>query len=246
MSQLSNGLTALVTGAGRAEGIGLEVCRQLGARGYLVFLTARSLDTARRRAEELAAEGLDVRPFALDVTSADNVAAAVRDVSKAGRLDALINNAATTSTYGEKVLTADLSAGHSALESILFGAWRALQAFFPLLRSSPAGRIVNVSSGAGSHGDPAFGLTSGNGMGPGYAVAKAGLSALTAAAALELKDTSVLVNAVCPGFTATFPNGETMGARPVRDGAAGIIWAATLPAGGPTGGFFRDGKPLPW
>lgn len=239
-------LTALVTGAGRAEGIGFEVCRQLGASGYRVFLTARSLDTARRRAEELAAEGLDVRPLALDVTSAESVAAAVRAVAEAGPLDALINNAATTSSYGEKVLTADLDEARSALESILFGAWRTLQAFLPLLRSSTAGRIVNVSSGAGSHGDPAFGLTSGNGMGPGYAVAKAALNALTAAAALELKGTSILVNAVCPGFTATFSNGEAMGARPVRDGAAGIVWAATLPAGGPSGGFFRDGKPLPW
>ena len=91
------------------------------------------------------------------------------------------------------------------MESILFGAWRAIQAFLPLLRQSPAARVVNVSSGSGSHGDMVFGLTSDNAMGPGYGVAKAALNALTAAVAFELKGTGVLVNAVCPGFTATFP-----------------------------------------
>jgi len=246
MAHFSNGLTALVTGAGRAEGIGFEVCRQLCAKGYRVFLTARSPDSARMRAGELTAEGFDARPLALDVSSADSVAAAVRVVAEAGCLDILVNNAATTSAYGEKASTADLGAAHSAFESIIFGAWRTFQAFLPLLRLSPAARVVNVSSGAGSHGDPVFGLTSGNGMGPGYAVAKAALNALTAAAAYELKDTPILVNAVCPGFTATFPGGEAMGARPVRDGAAGVVWAATLSAGGPSGGFFRDGAPLPW
>lgn len=105
---------------------------------------------------------------------------------------------------------------------------------------------MNVSSGAGSHGDPAFGLTSPNAMGPAYPVAKAALNALTVTFANELRDAGVLVNAVCPGFTATFPGGEVMGARPVADGAASVVWAATLEDGGPSGGFFRDGKALPW
>jgi NAD(P)-dependent dehydrogenase (short-subunit alcohol dehydrogenase family) len=244
--QNHNGLTALVTGAGRAEGIGFEVCRQLGARGYTVFLTARSLDTARARADDLALKGLDVRPLALDVTSEVSLAAASSAVADAGRLDVLINNAAATTAFGEKALSANLEAAHSAMESILFGAWRAIQAFLPLLRQSPAARVVNVSSGAGSHGDTVFGLTSDNAMGPGYGVAKAALNALTAAVAFELKGSGILVNAVCPGFTATFPGGDAMGARPVREGAAGIVWAATLPAGGPSGSFYRDGKPLPW
>ena len=86
-----------------------------------------------------------------------------------------------------------------------------------------------VSSGAGSHGDMVFGLTSGNAMGPSYGVPKAALNALTSAFASELRRDGILVNAVCPGFTATFPGGEQMGARPVKDGAASIVWAATLP-----------------
>ncbi|MFM7445410.1 MAG: SDR family NAD(P)-dependent oxidoreductase, partial [Tabrizicola sp.] len=107
------------------------------------------------------------------------------------------------------------------------------------------GRLVNVSSGAGSHGDTAFGLTTDNAMGTSYAVAKAALNALTAKLAKE-ETSGVKINAVCPGFTATFPGGAEMGARPVSEGAASILWAADLPQDGPTGGFFRDGKPLPW
>ena len=132
------------------------------------------------------------------------------------------------------------------MEVTLFGAWRMSQAFVPLLLRSDAPRLVNVSSGAGPHDDVVFGLHSDNGMGPGYAVGKAALNALTDALAFELRDTPILVNAVCPGFTATVPGGEAMGARPVADGAASVLWAVRLPNDGPRGGFFRDGHPLPW
>jgi NAD(P)-dependent dehydrogenase (short-subunit alcohol dehydrogenase family) len=99
------------------------------------------------------------------------------------------------------------------------------------------GRIVNVSSQAGS-------LASMRGGTPAYSTSKAALNALTRVLAGDLTGTGVLVNAVCPGWVATDMGGT--GGRPVADGAAGIIWAATLPDDGPTGGFFRDGKPLPW
>ncbi len=132
------------------------------------------------------------------------------------------------------------------MDATLFGAWRVTQALVPLLTKSARARVVNVSSGAGSHGDPAFGLTTKNAMGPAYAVAKAALNALTVTFANELRDAKVLVNAVCPGFTATFPGGESMGARPLSAGAASVVWAAVLADDGPTAGFFRDGKPLSW
>jgi len=132
------------------------------------------------------------------------------------------------------------------MDATLFGGWRVTQALVPLLKKSEHGRVVNVSSGAGSHGDAAFGLTTKNSMGPAYAVAKAAVNALTVTFANELRPANVLVNAVCPGFTATFPGGESMGARPVADGAASVVWAAVLGDDGPSGGFFRDGKPLPW
>lgn len=111
------------------------------------------------------------------------------------------------------------------------------EAFIPLLRRSEQGRIVNVSSEGGS-------LASMSGGTPAYSVSKAALNALTRMLAAELKGTGVLVNSVCPGWVATDMGGT--GGRPVEEGATGIVWAATLPADGSTGGFFRDGKPLPW
>lgn len=244
----SNGKrVAVVTGAGKNTGIGYEVCRQLAKAELKVVLTGRDGAAVDERARELAAQGLDVVGRVLDVGNAASVAAFAAFASQSlGRVDVLVNNAAATSTYGEQPSTADLERAREAMNATLFGAWRVTQALAPLLKMSGHGRIVNVSSGAGSHGDPLFGLTSKNAMGPAYAVAKAALNALTVTFANELRDAGVLVNAACPGFTATFPGGAAMGARPVADGAASIVWAVMLPDGGPTGGFFRDGQPLPW
>jgi NAD(P)-dependent dehydrogenase (short-subunit alcohol dehydrogenase family) len=100
-----------------------------------------------------------------------------------------------------------------------------------------------VTSGSGSHGEPNFGLGSGAGMAS-YAVSKAAANALARKLAADLP--GILVNAVDPGLTATAPGMEAMGARPVAEGAASIVWAAVLGDDGPTGGFFRDGQPLPW
>jgi NAD(P)-dependent dehydrogenase (short-subunit alcohol dehydrogenase family) len=239
--------TALITGAGNPKGIGSEVARQLASNGFKVILTAHDGAAATARADELAGSGLDVVGKQLDVTNPQFIAqlASVIDREFAG-LDILINNAAGVAPYGELAQTADLAKAHAVIETTLFGAWSMMQAFLPLLRKSDHPRIVNVSSGAGSHGDTAFGLTTANGMGTSYAVAKAALNALTVKFANEEKINRVLINAVCPGFTATFDGGEKMGARPVQDGAASVVWAALLPDDGPTGGFFRDGKPLAW
>jgi NAD(P)-dependent dehydrogenase (short-subunit alcohol dehydrogenase family) len=131
---------------------------------------------------------------------------------------------------------------HGAFETNLFGAWRCAQAFLPALKKSARGRIVNVSSEAGSL-DKA---TKRGGTLAAYSASKAALNAITIKFAAALKADKILVNAVCPGFTATQPGTKEMGGRPVEDGAAGVVWAATLPDDGPSGGFFRDGQPLPW
>ncbi|HEY0565967.1 MAG TPA: SDR family NAD(P)-dependent oxidoreductase, partial [Terriglobales bacterium] len=120
----------------------------------------------------------------------------------------------------------------------LLGPWRMCQAFLPLLRKSKVGRIVNVSSESGSLAHMGAGP-------PAYQVTKAALNAMTRTLAGELRSSGILVNAICPGWVATDMGGASA-PRSLAEGAAGIVWAATLPNDGPSGGFFRDGKPLPW
>ena len=123
------------------------------------------------------------------------------------------------------------------METDVYDAWRMAQAFALLLIASGHGRLVNVSSESGS-------LTAMGAGTPAYAVSKATLNALTRQLAAELRSSNVLVNAVCPGWVATDMGGP--GGRPVEEGAASVLWAVDLPDAGPTGGFFRDGRPLPW
>jgi NAD(P)-dependent dehydrogenase (short-subunit alcohol dehydrogenase family) len=227
---------ALVTGANR--GIGFEVCRQLATEGFLVLLTARDARKAKAAADALSRAGR-VEPLALDVADANSIAKAAAEVARRhGQLDILINNAGINYDTWETVENADING--TVMETIttnLLGPWRVCQAFLPLLRKSRAGRIVNVSSESGSLAHMGAGP-------PAYQVTKSALNALTRTLAGELLGSHILVNSVCPGWVATDMGGT--GGRPVAEGAAGIVWAATLPDDGPSGGFFRDGKPLPW
>jgi len=234
---------ALVTGAGR--GLGREVCRQLAAAGFTVVVGTRDATVGQGLVGELDGDGHV--SVGLDVTDPASIAQAVAAVQdRAGRLDVLVNNAAAYVDWTETVSNADLDASRRVLETNLYGPWRMVQAFLPLLRRSAHPRVVNVASGAGSHQDPAFGLATPGGTAASYGISKAALIALTSKLAAELAGEPVIVNAVCPGLTATWPGAEQMGARPIADGAAGIVWAASLPDGGPRGGLFRDGSPLPW
>lgn len=237
---------ALVTGAGRQMGIGFEVCAQLARAGMKVILTDINEETAKLRAQELIAQGFDVVPHQLDVTNQSSIDQIKSYVSKQfGHLNVLVNNAALFGNMSEQSATADLDVAHQVLEVKLFGSWRLTQALLPLLRTAKHPRIVNVSSGAGSHVDPQFGLTTAA-MGTSYPVTNAALNALTAKFASEEKPNGILINAACPGFTATQDGMSAAGARPVQDGAASVVWAAQLPDDGPTGRFFRDGKEIGW
>ena len=240
------GSVVLITGATR--GIGREVAAQLAGRGATVLVSARERARAQATAAELRAAG-DVRALDADLDVADpaSVAAAAATLERdPGRLDVLVNNAAAYVDWSETATGADLSAADAVLQTNLFGSWRMTVAVLPLLRRSAAPRVVLVSSGAGSHGDAQFGLARRGGAAATYGISKAALNALASTLAAELADTPILVNAVCPGLTATWPGAEQMGARPVADGAASVVWAATLPDDGPRGGLFRDGEPLPW
>jgi NAD(P)-dependent dehydrogenase (short-subunit alcohol dehydrogenase family) len=222
---------AVVTGANR--GIGLEVARQLVDLGFDVVVGAR--DTAKGR---IAADRIGADSHPLDVADDGSVAAFAEWLrQQVGRLDVLVNNAAVHYDTGQRAATADLRVVTEAVEVNLLGVWRITRALLPLMAAG--GRIVNVSSGAGS-----FGETAGAAGTPAYSVTKAALDMLTVKLAAELDPRGIKVNAVCPGWVATDMGGP--GGRPVADGAAGVVWAATLPDDGPTGGFFRDGRPIPW
>jgi NAD(P)-dependent dehydrogenase (short-subunit alcohol dehydrogenase family) len=230
---MSSRRVALVTGANR--GIGLEACRQLAAEGFDVVLGSRDPAKGDAAAGEL---GDQVVALQLDVDDDESVGAAAAAVEERfGHLDVLINNAAILYDTTNRGVDVDLTEVRRGFETNLFGAWRTTQAFLPLLRLGSSARIVNVSSESGS-------LASMSGGTPIYSTTKAALNALTRILGAELRGEGILVNAVCPGWTETDMGGP--GGRDIAEGAASVVWAATLPDDGPSGGFFRDGEPRPW
>jgi NAD(P)-dependent dehydrogenase (short-subunit alcohol dehydrogenase family) len=225
----------LVTGANR--GIGRELARQLARRGDTVILTARDLAKAEQAAAALT-DREHVLARRVEVTDPASIAQVAADLERRyGRLDVLVNNAASHYDTWQHASTADLQTVREALEVNLLGAWQTTLTLLPLLRQSDHGRIVNVSSEAGS-------LASMDGGPPAYNVSKAALNALTRMLAGELRRDRILVNAVCPGWVATDMGGPS--GRPVTEGAASVLWAVDLPDDGPSGGFYRDGRPIPW
>ena len=222
---------ALVTGANR--GIGREVAMQLLDGGYEVILGVR--DPEGVDAELAGRDG--AVPRALDVSDPNSVSELGSWMrSRYDGLDALVNNAGVHYDTSQSPGDPDFAIVEEALAVNVVGAWRVTVALLPLL--GPGARIVNVSSGAGS-----FTETSGAGT-PAYSVSKAALDMLTVKLAADLAGREIKVNAVCPGWVDTDMGGS--GGRPVSEGASGIVWAATLDADGPTGGFFRDRQPIPW
>ena len=222
---------ALVTGANR--GIGRETARQLAGRGYEVIVSARDEAKARE-----AADAVGGRPLELDVSdpgSIERAAAAVAD--DPGALDVLVNNAGVGTDWGVAGAEPDFDAIQRALDTNFFGAYRLTVALLPLLRQSGHPRVVNVSSGMG-------GVAEMGGWSPGYRVSKAALNAMTRILSTELEEAGVKVNSACPGFVATDMGSQFGAKKSVEDGASGIVWLATLPDDGPSGGFFRDGKPV--
>jgi NAD(P)-dependent dehydrogenase (short-subunit alcohol dehydrogenase family) len=229
-----NGRVALVSGGNR--GIGLEIVRQLAGRGITVILGSRDEESGRAAAEGLSG---DVVVRQLDVTDEGSVARLASFVEDDfGRLDILVNNAGISNDDGQRGMNADLDRIRGALEANLFGAWRLCEMAIPLMQRHGYGRIVNVSSGMGALEDMGGGS-------PGYRVSKTALNALTRILASELRGSGILVNSICPGWVQT-DMGSSRAPRPVEEGADTPVWAATLPKGGPTGGFFRDRRPIPW
>ena len=224
--------TALVTGANR--GIGLAVARGLGERGFRVLLGARDPERGEQAEAALRSAGHDARAVVLDVADAATVGPAL--AAAEGRLDVLVNNAGIYP--GGRPSELDLDVAERAWQVNALGAWRVAQAAIGLMRAGAWGRIVNVSSEAGS-------LASMDASMPAYNVSKAALNAITRVLAADLRGTGILVNAVCPGWVRTDMGGPGAPRSP-EQGAASVLWAVDLPDDGPTGGFFRDGRALPW
>jgi NAD(P)-dependent dehydrogenase (short-subunit alcohol dehydrogenase family) len=201
-----------------------------------VILGSRDPARGRDAAGALAGEGIDVSVEELDVADPESVRACARRLDEAGvRVDVLVNNAGVYPTTG--ILQVDEATAEEALEVNLLGALRTCQAFVPGMVARGYGRVVNVSSGGGSITEDV--------PGPGaYGFSKAGLNALTRMVANAVRG-DVKVNAACPGWVATDMGGRGAPRSP-EQGADTIVWLATLPEDGPTDGFFRDRRPIPW
>ena len=228
--------TALITGANK--GIGYEAARQLGAKGFHVFLGARDSEAGRKAARALAKGGARATFIQFDVADAESVSAAAREFSNvADQLDVLVNNAGILLDGDSAIIGVDLNLVRKTLETNTLGPLRVVQAFVPLLAKSHAPRIINVSSGGGQ-------LTEGaGGWAPAYCISKTALNGVTSQLAAALP--KVAVNSVCPGWVRTDMGGP--GApRTVAEGADTIAWLATEAPQTLTGKFLRDRREIPW
>jgi NAD(P)-dependent dehydrogenase (short-subunit alcohol dehydrogenase family) len=231
---------ALVTGGNR--GIGLETCRQLGQQGFHVVLTSRDPSLGQEASDSLLKEGLEISFQQLDVTIPEQISE-VCDLVMAeyDRVDVLVNNAGVNLDGNLSIWDVPDSTFEETFAVNFFGPTRLTRKLIPVMKSNNYGRVVNVSSGLGSLS------AMGNmpGRMPAYRISKAALNALTILMASEVKDFNIKINTMSPEWVRTRMGGP--GApRDVEQGVDTIIWLATLPAKGPTGGFFMDRKRHPW
>lgn len=239
---------ALITGANR--GLGLEISRQLGARGYDIVLGCRNADKGAEAQAALASAGIGAEVLVIDVGDPASIAAAYETFSaRHERLDVLVNNAGILNDFGQLASEIPLGLLRESFETNFFGAFETTQRFLPLIRQSPAGRIVNMSSDLGSmHAmdDPAGAQY--DVLAPGYRASKCALNVVTLLFAKELAGTGVKVNSASPGVSRTDMGGADAPLS-VEQGAATAVWLATLDDDGPSGEFFSatlDGQRHPW
>ncbi|PKV83940.1 SDR family oxidoreductase [Streptomyces sp. TLI_146] len=232
---------ALVTGANK--GIGFEIARQLQEHGVTVLLAARDEERGKAAAAKLGV------PFVrLDVTDPDSIKKAATWVDLAyGRLDVLVNNAGISVPNDENLPSAtSIDTMRTIYETNVFGVVAVTNAFLPLLRKSPAGRIVNQSSEMGSL---AYALDQNHPIWPvnnlAYNSSKTALNMVTVSYAKELWGTPIKVNAVAPGWCRTDITGGE-GFKSAEQGAAIAVKLATLDADGPTGTFTEDQGTVAW
>lgn len=236
---------ALVTGANR--GIGFEIARQLAHKDITLLLGARDAESGLEAKERLTAQQLDVHLVPIDVSDQTSIHAAIGKIKDMfGRLDVLVNNAGILTDGQTRILELSLSLFQNTLDTNALGPLLLSQACIPLMKKNGYGRIVNVSSTLGSLNDiinPDSSYT--EIQAPAYRLSKTVLNGLTVLLAKELCGTNILVNAVCPGWVRTRMGGDEAPVTPA-EAAETPVWLATLPDDGPTGGFFRQRRPIPW
>jgi NAD(P)-dependent dehydrogenase (short-subunit alcohol dehydrogenase family) len=228
--------TALITGANK--GIGREVARQLAGNGFHVFVGARSRESGRKAADEIAKQGGEATFLEIDVSDDNSVTAAAREFAKtADHLDVLVNNAGIIVDGDDAILKISDELLRKTLETNTLGALRVTRAFVPLLAKSKGPRVINVSSGGGQ-------LTGGaDGWSPAYCISKTALNGVTSQLAAALP--KFALNSVCPGWVRTDMGGRGA-TRSVEEGADTIVWLASEAPLNVTGKFLRDRKEIPW
>jgi len=232
---------ALVTGANR--GLGKEISRRLAASGIRVVMSARD----QQASEQAAAAVPNAVPCRLDVRDRARIPVAVAEIlERHGRIDVLVNNAGVQLDGPEPLSDMPLGVLEQTLTTNVYGPLLLTQAVLPAMRRQDYGRIVNLSSTMGAFGDildPASPYAAVDS--PAYRYSKGSLNQLTALFARQLAGTNVLVNSACPGWVRS-GLGSERAPLSVEEGADTPVWLATLPDGGPSGGFFRERQPIPW
>lgn len=236
---------ALVTGANK--GIGFEIARQLAQKDLTVLIGARDRDRGTAAVEQLKSEGFDVHFILIDMTRAISMEAAIRKIKdEFGRIDVLVNNAGIMIDTQSGILELDPVVFQNTLETNAFGPLLLAQACVPIMQANGYGRIVNMASSMGSLTEIANPDSSDDAvLSPAYRLSKTLLNGITVLLAKELRGSNILVNSVCPGWVRTDMGGDQAPLTP-EQGASTPVWLATLPDDGPTGGFFRERRPIPW
>lgn len=241
---------AVITGATR--GIGLATARLLAERGYTIVVTGRDPEAAKQVADQLIAQGHSAESEKLEVTSFESAKCAAEAIAdRHDHIDVLVNNAGI---LPEATGSGDVNFAHPAIfadtmRTNTIGPVNVIEAFLPLLRRAPAGRIVNVSTTMGSLTDqsnpssPFYSMVV-----PAYQASKAALNSITIGLSKHLAATPITVTSVCPGFVQTdlTPINRTQAPTTAADAAAIIADAATLPNGSPTGTFIDAAGTVPW
>ena len=229
--------TALVTGANK--GIGFEIARQLGARGFHVFLGARDQVRGEHAAAELEKAGARVTFVPLDVTDPKSIQSMASILNASiDQLDVLVNNAAILESSSLSIARVSVGEFERTWQTNTLGPILVTQTLAPLLCRSRRGTVVNLSSGWGALHDMGDEAAA-------YGISKTALNAVTRQFASALKPHAVTVNSVCPGWVRTDMGGNGA-TRDVAEGAETAVWLATDAPRTITGKFLRDRKAIPW